>query len=418
MYNLVSINVPVGHLDDIKTPINVSDVLIDTLLRAHKRVDVVLTQDNNPQLKLWKLDSSMRFLMNPYATLGQYLQNNGDTPLPTTDISAYNYASFLRYADAFQAGYAAVPVAPGASPDLIYNDDQMTDLILTKDGIDYTLFNQSALVSINGFYHYAYANSNGVYVIDGSKGRLRTGRNLVGIHSFADVCAIQCVRLTADMVSSQGSGYNIVDGAYVNAGVDLSTSVVGLVLGGYLTILEPNILTVVGAQTVRVNMRNYPILDRFFESMSELDFSSLGLDKNVMNPTQVSPAQLTSDAVLKQYFALSTSFLVLLNKSDLFKYRYRVQQTKLMDSYISYIEPRYPLTVGRGRISEYWNNLEEDRWGLKVSPSSYPNQIYSTIDAFAQQSVANAQDPYRPGGNSPAFFTMLGRMNQIVPATT
>lgn len=416
MYRLVSVNVPTAHPSGLKTPIRPDGVLMDTLLRAHQNVDVVVTVDNDPALKLLQLDSSQRFDINPYATVQSYLTENVGQ-LTLTDIPQYAYANYLRYSDAYQAGYDITPVARGMSPDIVLNDDKMIDLLMTKDGIDYNLFNQSCLVSVNGYFMYCQANAQGVYVVDGGKSRLKMGNNLVGIHSFADLGQIQRIPITPAMVSPQGPGYNLIDGAYINTGVDLSQSTVMLVLGGYLNALDPLMYEVVGPQTIKVHLRRYPIFDRLFESWDRIDYTPLNLDKTPVNPTQVSVSQVQSDPVLMAYLTLSSSFLVVLNQTQVFKYRSQTQRISLPDCYTSYVDPRYPLVTGFGKVTEYWSSLEQDRWALKVWPEKYLHQSYNTLSLDQQISVDGTQDSYNQWEVSPAFLQMIGIQRTQLPAT-
>lgn len=422
MYNLIAAYVPTGHPTDLRTPIDTQNVLMDTLIRAHKRVDVLVTIGTSPALYRWQLDRTYLGSINPYATLDDYLRSLGDTnSLPVTAVSSYAYASYLRFSDAFQAGYQATPCAPGQSPDLVLPPAEMTDVILTKTGIDYGLFGQSCLVSVNGFFHYSQAyslNSNqGIYVVDGGKNRNRVQHNQIGIHSFADLGTIQQIPITASMIQPQGNGFSLVDGAFLNLGVDISQSIPLLVIGGYLHVMNDRVYKAAGKETLRVDFANYPIFDRYYESRQAVDPTSLGLDVSPINPTQVGVSQMLSDAVITRLLTLSNSFVVLLSKGAYFKYRMEVHHNQLLDSYTSFIDPRYPLVNGFGRVSEYWSSLEQDRWGLKTIPLKYPSQIYNTLSLYSQTSLSDNQDPYTPGDVSPAYFLMLGKQNTLVPAT-
>ncbi|MDR3392331.1 MAG: hypothetical protein P4L77_11415 [Sulfuriferula sp.] len=345
---------------------------------------------------------------DPSVTFGAYLAGLGDASLPTTTTLPVLKTTYAKYNDAWRAGYTITPVPPNASPDLPLPIADKTWLKLTQTGVDFDLFNKSCMVSVNGYWHYMAADSTGAYIRDGMVSNTLSNEATCGIWNLGNLGSLQYIDITPSMVYKQNSANNLSDGVYINLGVPIAGKTVLLVIGGYLSVLDPSTFFQVGDTSIKIDWDNFPYFDRFYESRGTIDMSSLGLLTTQNNDSQVSTADLLSDRAITAYCSLSQSFVVLLDNTEVFVDHKDVRPLKVPGTYISYIDPWYPLVTGRGKVSEYWSTYETGQWGLTVIGGKIDLRTYYTTDPKQLNSLAAQRIPDTPFRISPAQFLMLG----------
>lgn len=389
------------------TYVKVYAVLSNPFITGNVSLDLTLLQDDEG-------DSSITF--------PAFLTQNGSAALPTSTTIPTLTTQYAQYKDAFRAGYNVQPVNANAAPDAQLPISDKTWLYLTKvdstgKSIDFNLFYQSCMVTVNGFFHATDANATAAWVVDGMLSRNISGQNQIGLLNFQRLGSLQFVPITSSMIYKQNSNQAYRNQMYVNLGVDVSNKTLMLVLGGYLHVLDGNSMYRVGPQTVAINFNNLPILERFHESSQYLDFSGLPYAKDPNDRSKIAVADFLSDANLVAYATMSQSFFVILNNPEVYVERDQVRTGRLVDMLTSYEEPLYPLINGVGKIADYWAVEEDNQWALTVYDNHWHQRTYNTVDWRNARIVNQARKSQTPEYHSRASFLKIGCDITNLPTT-
>lgn len=406
--------------------VDIGDVAMNTLYSQYKYVIATLS---NPYLSAdvgLNLKDIQADAQGLTSTFNEYLTSVGNAVLPTLSVIPTIDTAYARYVDAFKAGYTVQPIAPGKSLDTPIPAAEKTDLYLKNDNIAMSKFYASCMVTINGFYHYVDSDGNAAYVKDGDKSRQKSQFAQCGILCFNDLGTIEYLNLTSSMVYNQpddsGVAIPLKTRTYLNIGVDIGNKIPILVIQGYLHILDDLTFKRVGATNFMIDMENYPLLNRYYESLPYLDYSGLNLPSTRLNAAQVGVADLYSDAAIKGLIDMSQTFLVLLDAQDIFVDRQWIRTTPFPGKYLAYNEPIWPLVTGYGRMCEYWTVTEDTlytQYSLTIADGIKYNYIFdTTLDPTTQMAVGSNLDPMNPAVNSPAFFKLVGRDVDLSPVSS
>jgi hypothetical protein len=396
--------------------IDISDIPMNTLYATYKRVIATLTNpyvSGEVGLDLNQIQEQTQGLT---LTFNEFLASIGNAVLPTIATIPQIDTVYALYTDAFKAGYTVEPIAPNQSLTSPATPADKTNLYLKNPNIAMMKFYQSCMVTINGFYHFIDCDGNAAYVRDGDVSRQKSGYAQCGILCFNDLGTIEYLDLNADMVYNQQTDAGPVPlmyRTYIDIGIDIGNKIPILVLGGYMHILDDKTFRRVGTTSFMIDMQNYPMLNRYYESVPYLDFSSLNLPSTRLNAEQVGVTDLLSDATIKAYIGMSQSFMVLLDANDLFVDRQWVRTTPFPGKYLTGFTPNYPLVTGYGRMCEYWTVTEDTlytQYSLTIADGIKWNYVFNTTANQNQEtSVGSNLDPTNPGVLSPAFFKLVGR---------
>ncbi len=388
--------------------VNIADVPLNVLFSTYSKIFAILSNPfltNNVSLDLANIRPATGGLT---VTFAQFLVDNADNTLPTSETLPVINSRYAKYADGFHAGYAIAPAHPTASPDAQLPESEKTWLHLTKFNVDYTLFYNHCLVSVNGFYHATDGGGDGIYVQNGMISCRLAKKNQIGIYSFRELGKLTFVPITANMLYKQRNDQSFKNKCFVDLGVDTTGKTVMLVLGGYLHVLDHKTVFRVGDSRFAVDFGNLPFLDRYFESRDFIDLSSLNLDSTEKNPTQINVAQLYSDESITAYMTLSQSFFVLLDNEEIFVNKVFVRPAPMPGMYTAYTVPSYPLSLAFGKHANYWYTYEDGQYSITCVNSIRRHPLYDTVNRHDLNNVSQAEIPDNPGKNSEAFFLEIG----------
>lgn len=408
MYQLVSAIVKPLSGDGRWRNIDIGLMPLSTLFAVYKSVIATLSNallDHNVSFNIEQLRSQWGASS---LTFNDFLVQNGNLSLDTSDALPEIKTRFAKYADGFHAGYDIEPIAPNASPSANVAQEDKTWLYMTRDGTDYAGFYKNCLVNVNGLYHLTDYDPNGIYVVDGMKSAYLSGRNQLGILSFADVGELSYIRITPEMVYKQKPEQQLRHNCYVDTGVDLSNKTVFLVLGGYLHVLDPATFHRVGNSAFAIDFMNYPLLTRYYESFNLIDLRPLGLESTDANLSQVAIDDLYSDEVLTKYLCLSQSFFVVLDNTEVFTETHTLRQMATPNTYISPIDPIYPLVLGAGRHEPYAYRPEWGQYAITVKNGQQGQKLYESMKTLSTNSVSDSNEPFFGYKNSEAFYLKIG----------
>lgn len=404
MYQYVSTIAKLLHGNQTWETPDISTIPFNILFSQYSRVIVILNNpfiSGNVALDLNTIKPNVDGLP---ITILDYLVQNGNMTLPTMATVPSLNPVYAKYADAFHAGYKVIPMGPGTAIDAQLPVTDKTWLALNRPKTDYALFHSSCLVNVNGFYHLIDSDINGVYVVDGMKSCLKSKQNQIGIYSFRELGNLTYVPIKQNMLYKQTPNQVYKNEVHLNLGVDITNKTVMLVLGGYLHVLDDKTFTAVGTNSIRVDTANLPLLERYFESLPYLDFSSLNLSTTTKNIDQISVPEFLSDAAISAYFTMSQSFVVLLDNPNISVNKQYLEKRPLPNMFVAYQEPKYPVIVGCGKVANYWYVPEDGQYSITCFDSVYKNRLFNTVDPTTVPSVTNALLPEVPYKDSNAFF--------------
>jgi len=343
-------------------------------------------------------------------TFSELLVLISNLPLPITDIFPVINTRTAKYRDAFIAGYSALPVHPIYGTTIQPEDRSAVLLTRSNPIVDYNRLYKRALISINGFYHLTDTNGkDGLVVYDATKSLRVSNQNQIGIYSFDSVCDIKLIPITGDMIRKQDPYEKFSSTTYLHLDIDLTGKSVLLVIGGYLNIVDGEIISKVGLSDFKIDFKNYGLIDKYYESLNYIDLSSLGLDTTSANKLQISVNNFLDDASIAKYLTLSQSFFVILDTEDIFVNKLYIKKSNIYGMYVSYVEPMYPLVVGLGRHPEYISIKEDGQYAVNIQNNTVHNRIYNTINQVNLTSVADTNIPIMPASVSSGYFLEIGR---------
>lgn len=408
MYQLVSaIAKPMGG-DTRWEAVEIGNLTFPYLYATYSKIYAVLT---NPyitgQLSL-NLEDIRGVAGGLNVTFNDYLVSLGNKSLPTSSEIPSIAPKYAKWADGFHAGYTIQPIHPDYAWDIPLPVSDKKWLGLRKPGVDYDLFYKSCLVTVNGFFHMTDTDGLGISVIDGNKSNQMSRQNQLGILSFREVGELSFIPIKPEMVYKQNDRQFLKDRLYIDAGQNLDGKVVMLVFGGYLHVMDGSYYRV-GDTSIAVDICNFSLLERIYESWKYIDLSSLGLEKDQTNEFKIDMEQLYSDEVLTAYASLSQSFIVLLDAENVFVERDQIERTPNPGSYISHERPVWPLVTGMGKMPEYWFAQEHPQWSINLHDSFSHNYNFFWIDQRKAQCLDNTRNTIHPTDVGRAFFLKIGR---------
>lgn len=408
MYQLVSAIVKPMDGNGRWRGMDIGNVQLSDLFREFKRVVATLSNPVLPNPVSLDLEPLRNELGGSRMTFNVWLENNGNKTLPTSNEQIVINTRFAMFSDAVRSGYKVTPTHPTISPSSPLPVADKTDLLVTRAGADYQQIQRHVLANVNGFYHLTDWSTDGLFVVDGMKSCIHSGRNELGLLSFLNLGQLDFISIKKEMIYRHKESQKLRYNCYVDTGVDLSTKTVMLVLGGYLHVLDPRSFFRVSASAFGIDFGQIPLLDRYYESYRVLNLDELGLQKTAANDEQISVTDLFSDAVLTKYLTMSQSFFVVLDNQDIFLETMAVKQSPFPGCYTSFRQPIYPLVVGRGRHEVYWPRKEHDRYSINIRAAWRGHRNYDTINRKNHRSVSDAHLPVAGYSNSHAHFLLIG----------
>lgn len=326
-------------------------------------------------LDMNELDISLR---DSSLTMSAYLIEIDNQTLPTVESLPHLNTVTAQYKDALRANYKIRPWSALYANNVLVEDRESALLTRTNPETSYSDVKNNCLITVNGFFHLADTDGNtGVVVYDAMKSVRLSKQNSVGIWSFQRVSTLSCIPIASSMLYKLDPQQQYSNDAYLNLGIDISNKFILVVIGGYLHwAADDGFITKVSNTSIKLNMRNYPYIERYYQSKHYIDLS--GLETGATGE-QVDVNVLKNDSNVEKLLTLSQSFIVVFDKSELFVNEYFVKKVKVPGLYISYIKPTSPLMVGLGRCPEYWVDKENDQFALKVSDNRVSSLIYKTV---------------------------------------
>lgn len=343
-------------------------------------------------------------------TLTQLLTSLGATALPTIQSLPTTNMRWATYSDAMRAGYKIDTCKIGSSLNTNLIQNQKTDLVLNrpKHNTDMSLVHSHCLVSVNGYYHRTDTDGVSAYIYDGGTSLYKSNMNTVGILSFLDIGAIVKEPISLANIINPTPTTPLKDRIYIKVNTSLLNKTPILVLGGYLVLPQENVWWMISADTWALNPSALPIMERYYESSTHIDLTTLGLDTSTTSPSLVSVAQFMSDTVLRKYLTISQSFIAVINSPNLLSYKTHLRPSAVVGLFTSYQDPTSLLITGYGHSTEYWKRNEGGWWSMSVQESMHRDYTLTYKPLDQQLTVTPTQVPGSIKPNTAGFLLDIG----------
>ncbi len=339
----------------------------------------------------------------------QWLTSINNATLPIVTKLPSPRERWVKYEDAFKAGYDVNLIAIGRHMDSQLPNGDKNDVFLTKSDVDFTAMWRYFMVSINGFFHRVALGPDGIYAIDGGRTHRLSNKNIAGLLSFREVAKMEQIPITPSMVTSVNPDQPLSAGAFIGLPSSVAGKTVLLVIGGYLHILDDT-YQVVSDHLLKVDISNLNLADRYFHSQGKINLESLDIDTGSANSKQISVSSLYSDDVLRAYLSLPQSFVVVLDTTDVYLRKHRVDNTRLPGVYQQEGPfKRLPMFGTHGALLDYVAYKEDQKFVYNTNYVNEPHLMYRTTEWRTRVSIDDTQYPHRPWHLADGYCVEFGR---------
>lgn len=377
------------------TDLDLDLIPVVEIFSTYRKVYLTLSAPFLPDPVYFDLDFFRIKYANFEGTLAEMFDDNGSDSIQTIESIPDADPKYAMFSDAFRASYKADIVAG--------NDLRLTRLNTNMEDVyKYCLF------TVNGLFHMTDTDFNYVYVLKGGESSKKSRQNQLGIISFRDISEVKSIPITDAMLFKQHDTSTFSDRVYIKIPQPMQGKTPILMLGGYMVRPDKETFFPVGNDTYCVNVGRLPILQRYYESVNFIDYSSLGLDHSSTNGSQVDLEQFYSDACIQKYFTLSQSFIVVVDKENLFFNESYIDGSRLPNRFISYTKPTYPLFAATGKVCEYWVTKEDGQYSVVVGDSFLQNKVFASVVKDEPASVSSSNVPSSTHFNSRAYLLEIG----------
>lgn len=345
----------------------------------------------------------------PTVTVQQWLTAVGNQTLPFEAKLPNEKERYVKYAQAWHAGYKAYPKGRNQHVNSTTSAFSKEDLLVTHPKHKYADVDKYCLFSVNGYFHISDYTDQGINIYDANKSIRRANDNQIGIYSFEQLGTIQKVPITTKMVKPQKPGAPLNDAAYISIpnNINITNKTVLLVLGGYLQV-PGKVYKPVGDRVYRVELGANMFLDRYIQSVKQLDLDHLGLTIDPANPTLMSIKQMQSDDTVMKYMTMSQSFLVIVNTPMMFQDFEPIEWLRLPGRFIDPSGDNYPIVGAYGKMLDYHTIHEVDTY-VYAATENVRHDYDANHRRWLQSTIVDGgRYPGSPFQHEDAFYRVLG----------
>lgn len=373
MYQILSALGLLDNLDGKFHPVDIGNMAMKDIYSKYVKVYVNLTHTivgGKFTLNMDKLPPEIK--IQSY-TFSQYLVSNGDAALPVEPESlTLDYKTVASY-NLWNCGFSFEPMNRDYHPETFLTEGMKLDLYGTKEEANKENLIKYCLFTVNGFVHLADTVAEGICIFNGYETGKKGDDTQIGLIDFQHIAPLTCYPLKEDMIFKRKDTVPFKEYLYIRSPVDMTNKTPFLVVGGYLHALD-GLYKAVSPNVLRFDFFRYSWLKRFNLAQSEINLDSLGIE--FLNNGAINADSMFSDEVIKNWFTLPQSFLVLIDKKELNVSTMEVEYSGLPGVYYSYSKPTYPLILGDGKIAEYSRSDQRFGWVLRTAKYIQDNMAF------------------------------------------
>jgi hypothetical protein len=418
MYTLVSAIGKDVSENGIWTDFEIDNFILKDVFKYYSKIYITLYNPFNKKNEVLYLNDILNDINDYEGKFSEYLVYIGNKSLPTKVGELKLKRRVVRRSDLVKADWKMKPITQGGDPTSTINPTNGDWLFIEKDCVKPLDFYQYGMVSVNGFYHFIDASSQGIWIADGMRTVLQSNANHLSVLSFRELGKIKYVKITEDMIYKQCEDTSLFDQCFIHLkDIDTTKKTVLLVLGGYLHVADWVTYRKAGDNIIRLDIKNTPYIKRYHESKEFINTDYLGVEKGYTDDN-VAISDLTSDEVIKKYLTGWHSFLVILDCDDIYVDKHSLMLLPSPGKYISHIKPIYPMVVGSGMAGEYWDIYDHDEWCVNLSYSQYHIRKYMTRDPLQLTAINGQNVPTKRADFSHAYLLEIGSVKPEFIDTT
>lgn len=314
-------------------------------------------------------------------------------------------ASFF---DAWVHGFKILGYNRGIHEDRYLTQDQIIDLRLTKEDVNYQDVADSCLFTVNGTFYNHFPTDVGIVIPDGARSALIAKDNRVGILNLASIGTIKTFDITEEMIVDTKASFPMANSVYLNVpGLDLTQQTVFLVIGGYLHALD-GWYSQVGTNLIKLDFKRFPWIKRYWKLKDKIDLPDFDIEEYQNRPDKVNLAELFSNDTITKLITMPQSFVVAINKTGVRVTDEMVHLGELGGRYYSYGKPNLPLFDEEGELVEYTSYRgADDVWVMRVTPELRQNYLLRYMPWNEQKVVTNHRVTTQPTMYRELFFKKI-----------
>lgn len=365
---------------------DVSNQSIKLIQQNHSEVFLILTHSISPGVWTVRLTDLYPLLVavGPEVSVAEWLVTNGSSTLPGETGEYEIVYSDVLCRDSWQAGYKATTAVASGSPLNEAPESEKPDIWLSREDTTYTELRDHVLVTVNGLLHRCDADDKGLYIKEGAVTARKAGNAFIGLLSFASIGRVSTHTIEDDMVYNPDPTKRLSDSLVIRSPVDLTNKFVGVVIAGILHWVGRDVI-VTGPNTIRVNTKHLPLIERYMEFRHLMDLSVLKRHFEVFegNDVDYDLAQMLSNECMLDMMGMSQSFIVTVDCDNLETIHHSVSPAFIPGRFYHDERPLWPLVLQYGLMPSYISVEESGTWVIRCDKHLYNRR------QFANHSLSN-----------------------------
>lgn len=371
---------------------------------------ITVTENLTNETFIVDMDAYRTTLSASSLTVDEWLITQNGKPLISVPDLPNKNMRYAKYHNAIMAGYKIQRTRMGYNYPAEYPLQDLPDLALTRDKIptDMTLIHKHCMASVNGFYHRTDTDGTKAFIVDGAVTASMIRCPHIGLLSFLDMAEITQYKIKPEHIIPSTEGMLLKQGLKFVIEEDLTDKSIIFILGGYMIMPEANVFWQVSDNSFEFNINAIPYVQRYFESRVNIDLTSMKVDVEDNGTDNVVVESLFSDEVIRQYFDLSQTFVVIVNTPKLYTEKINVRVSNLPGFLTAFQDPVWPLVMGYGKMVEYTKIKEVDRWALRIDDPYYKHYAFQETRLKLLPVVSSHLIPYDMYYRTDGYMLSIG----------
>ena len=255
-------------------------------------------------------------------------------------------------------------------PSIAVPADDYDDVVVTHDKVSPEYFHDYTLCSVAGYYVRSTWHNYGMRLLGAGDVVRRANDTSLGVLNFERIGKIKKIPIRKTMVAKVDDQLSYYNSLTINAGVSLTNKTVGIVIGGYLHLLD-GVVKVISDRTVMLSLMSLPIIERVLASKDHLDLSVFGVDTIDINAIV---NRIRSEDAILSYLTHEHSFLVVIDNPYMFKADVLPDTVNMPGKMFHDADAILgPLYDQRGKCIDYYPTITYGKWELHTDRDAVLN---------------------------------------------
>lgn len=395
---------------------DLQNIMLREIYAKFTQTFITVTENLSNETFFIDMDAYKRTLAASSLTVDEWLVTMNGQGLQTVPELPNKNMRYAKYHNAIMAGYKIQRTRMGYNYPPTYPLEELPDLSLerTKIPTDMTLIHKHCMASVNGFYHRTDTDGTKAYIVDGATTASMHRCPHIGLLSFLDISEIKQYKIKDEDIMPATEGMKLKQGLKFIVNEDITNKSVIFILGGYMIFPEENVFWQTGDNSFEFNIMAIPYIQRYFESYDKIDMTTMKVVLEDNGNGNVTTESLYSDEVIRQYFALSQSFLVIVDTPVIYREKINLRVSNLPGFLTSYQDPVWPLYMGYGKMVEYTKIKEVQYWALRIDDPYYKHYAFQETKLKPLPVAFSNLIPYDMYHRTDGYMLSLGATPKVL----